>query len=157
MRKIGMLLVILVTGYFAGVYRNEPLMVMVVTEVLLMAVMWLFSILLRQTLSIGFASSSGEASMGDCFSCGVAIRNKGLLPVSRFRLSLSSGYEGGKKKQFESTGAFLNYMGRRGWDVATVYTDRDFKQQLILYFVLKKKITDESQVMEGIETQDSED
>ena len=66
-------------------------------------------------------------------------------------------YENGQKKQFVSTGAFLNYMGRRGWDVASVYTDRDFKQQLIIYFVLKKKITDESQVMEGIETQDSDE
>jgi hypothetical protein len=117
MRKIGMLLVILVTGYFAGVYRNEPLMVMVVTEVLLMAVMWLFSILLRQTLSIGFASSSGEASMGDCFSCGVAIRNKGLLPVSRFRLSLSSGYEGGKKKPEIIYGGTLKGEQRLSVDV----------------------------------------
>lgn len=117
MRNIGMLLVILVTGYFAGVYRNEPLMVMVVTEVLLMAVMWLFSILLRQTLSIGFASSSGEASMGDCFSCGVAIRNKGLLPVSRFRLSLSSGYEGGKKKPEIIYGGTLKGEQRLSVDV----------------------------------------
>lgn len=59
-------------------------------------------------------------------------------------------YEDGKKKQFDSNGAFLNYMGRRGWDVAAVYTDRDFKQQLVLYFVLKKKISDEKQVMEGL-------
>lgn len=66
-------------------------------------------------------------------------------------------YENGQKKQFVSTGAFLNYMGRRGWDVASVYTDRDFKQQLIIYFVLKKKISDEKQVMEGLETQDSEE
>jgi uncharacterized GH25 family protein len=66
-------------------------------------------------------------------------------------------YEDGKKKQFDSNGAFLNYMGRRGWDVAAVYTDRDFKQQQVIYFVLKKKITDENQVMQGIETKDSDD
>ena len=66
-------------------------------------------------------------------------------------------YENGQKVQFASSGAFLNYMGRRGWDVATVYTDRDFKQQLIIYYVLRKKITDESQVMQGIETKDSEE
>ena len=113
MRKVGMILVILVTGYFAGVYRNEPLMAMAVTEVLLLAVMWVLSFLLKRNLSVGFASSSGEAVIGSKPGCGVVIRNRGLLPVSRFRLSLSSGYEGGRKRSEIVYGGTLRGEQRR--------------------------------------------
>lgn len=95
--------------------------------------------------------------VAQCFGKAFSTKYTITLDFSEKASKRKQIYEGGKKKQFESTGAFLNYMGRRGWDVATVYTDRDFKQQLIIYFVLKKKITDENQVMEGIETQDSEE
>ncbi len=66
-------------------------------------------------------------------------------------------YEDGKKKQFNSNGESLNYMGRRGWEVVSTYTDRDFKQQLILFFVLKKKIESEDDVLKGLELKNSED
>lgn len=48
-------------------------------------------------------------------------------------------------------------MGRRGWEVVSTYTDRDFKQQLVLFFVLKKKIESEDDVLKGLELKDSED
>lgn len=66
-------------------------------------------------------------------------------------------YENGKKKHFNSNGESLNYMGKRGWEVVSTYTDRDFKQQLVLYFVLKKKIESDDDIMNGLEVQDSED
>ena len=66
-------------------------------------------------------------------------------------------YEDGKKKQFNSNGESLNYMGRRGWEVVSTYTDRDFKQQLVLFFVLKKKIESEDDVLNGLELKNSED
>ncbi len=66
-------------------------------------------------------------------------------------------YEDGKKKQFNSNGESLNYMGRRGWEVVSTYTDRDFKQQLILFFVLKKKIESEDDVLKGLDLKNSED
>lgn len=117
MRRIGIALVILLTGYFAGIYRNEPLMIMAVTEVLLVIAMRVLSILLKGSLSIGFVSDSGEAVRGSNYSCGVAIRNKGLLPVSRFCLSLLSGYEGGKKKTETIYGGILKGEQRLSVDV----------------------------------------
>ena len=66
-------------------------------------------------------------------------------------------YEDGKKKQFNSNGESLNYMGRRGWEVINAYTDRDFKQQLIIYFVLKKKINSEDEVFQGLDLKDSDE
>ena len=66
-------------------------------------------------------------------------------------------YEDGKKKQFNSNGESLNYMGRRGWELVDSYSDRDFKQQLILYFVFKKKIETEDDVFVGLELKDSEE
>lgn len=66
-------------------------------------------------------------------------------------------YEDGKKKHFNSNGESLNYMGRRGWELVDSYTDRDFKQQLILYFILKKKIQSEDDVLKGLELKDSEE
>lgn len=66
-------------------------------------------------------------------------------------------YEDGKKKQFNSNGESLNYMGRRGWELISTYTDRDFKQQQIIYFVFKKKINSEDEVLQGLELKDSEE
>lgn len=66
-------------------------------------------------------------------------------------------YEGGKKKQFNGNGESLNYMGRRGWELVDTYTDRDYKQQLILNFVFKKKINSEDEVLQGLELKDSEE
>lgn len=66
-------------------------------------------------------------------------------------------YEDGKKKQFNSNGESLNYMGRRGWELVTTYVDRDFKQQMILYYVFKKKIETEEDVFKGLELKDSEE
>lgn len=66
-------------------------------------------------------------------------------------------YEGGKKKKFVSNGESLNYMGKRGWEVVDTYTDRDFKQQLIIYFILKKKIENDEDIYAGLELGDSED
>jgi len=66
-------------------------------------------------------------------------------------------YEDGKKKHFNSNGESLNYMGRRGWELVDTYTDIDFKRQLILYFILKKKINSEDEVLQGLELKDSED
>ncbi len=60
-------------------------------------------------------------------------------------------YENGEKKHFNSNGESLNYMGRRGWKVVSTYIDRDFKNQQILYFVLEKKITQESDVFKDLE------
>ena len=105
-----------------------------------------------------FAQSEQYAyCVAQCFGKAFSTKYTITLDFSEKASKRKQIYEDGKKKQFDSTGAFLNYMGRRGWDVAAVYTDRDFKQQLILYFVLKKKISDEKQVMEGLETQDSEE
>jgi hypothetical protein len=66
-------------------------------------------------------------------------------------------YENGKKKQFNSNGESLNYMGRRGWELVSTYTDRDFKQQMILYYVFKKKIETEEDVFKGLELKDSDE
>lgn len=66
-------------------------------------------------------------------------------------------YENGKKKQFNSNGESLNYMGRRGWDLVSTYTEKDYKQQLLIYFVLKKKIENEDDVLSGLELKDTEE
>lgn len=118
-----------------------------------------FIILMMALMSLGaFAQNEQFAyCVAQCFGKAFSTKYTITLDFSDKASKRKQIYENGQKKQFVSTGAFLNYMGRRGWDVASVYTDRDFKQQLIIYFVLKKKISDEKQVMEGLETQDSEE
>lgn len=92
MRKLGLAAVILVTGYFAGIYRNDPLMIMAVMEVLLAVTMFALSRFFLWSLDAQLPEGEAEALRGSVYRCPIIVTNRGRIPASRFRLRLSSGY-----------------------------------------------------------------
>lgn len=121
-----------------------------------------FLILMMALMSLGVSAQAQNEKYAYCI-----MQCYGKVFSSKYIVTLDFGevqsqrkqiYENGKKKQFNSNGESLNYMGRRGWELVSTYTDRDgLKQQLILYYVFKKKIESEDDVLKGLELKESAD
>jgi hypothetical protein len=118
-----------------------------------------FIVMLMALMSLGAQAQSEKYAycVMQCFGKVFSTKYVVTLDFGEVASKRKQIYEDGKKKQFNSNGESLNYMGRRGWELISTYTDRDFKQQMIIYFVFKKKINSEDEVFQGLELKDSEE
>ena len=64
--------------------------------------------------------------------------------------------EDGKEKKFNSVMAALDYMGKRGWHLHTIYVVQETifdKVENITHYLLVKFVTDDSQKRDGLDLQ----
>ena len=86
MKKFAFLALLLLLYYIAGMYGSPALMVLFLTQLFLMAVMFLLSFYLRRHLSASFAEKLVSAEKDRPFAWKLRTDNSGKLPVSRFVL-----------------------------------------------------------------------
>ena len=86
MKKFAFLAFLLLFYYIAGMYGSPALMVLFLTQLFLMAVMFLLSFYLRRHLSADFAEKLVSAEKDRPFAWKLRTDNNGKLPVSRFAL-----------------------------------------------------------------------
>ena len=61
-------------------------------------------------------------------------------------------YDGGKKRKFNTMMEILDYMSKRGWTVQSTYiVTEGMSKQNVLHFLMEKKVTDDSQIDDGLE------
>ena len=61
-------------------------------------------------------------------------------------------YDGEQKRKFNTMMEVLDYMAKRGWTVHSTYViTESVGKQNVLHFLLEKKVTDDSQIDEGLE------
>ena len=61
-------------------------------------------------------------------------------------------YDGGKKRKFNTMMEILDYMSKRGWTVQSTYiVTEGMSKQNVLHFLIEKKVTDDSQIDDGLE------
>ncbi len=92
MRNVLFILVIVLTGYIGGMYQQPPLMMLFVAEILFYIIMFLLCLLFRHCIQAEPALRHGAAEKGSLLWWDVKVRNKGILPVSRFCLHVDCGY-----------------------------------------------------------------
>jgi hypothetical protein len=61
-------------------------------------------------------------------------------------------YDGEKKRKFNTMMEVLDYMAKRGWTVHSSYiVTEGISKQNVLHFLMEKKVTNDSQISEGLE------
>ena len=66
--------------------------------------------------------------------------------------------ENGKQIKFNTMMEVINYMAKRGWELDQVcFFTEGLSKTNVANYVLKKYITDDSQIREGLKTQDDDD
>lgn len=86
MKKFAFLALLLLLYYIAGMYGSPALMVLFLTQLFLMAVMFLLSFYLRRHLSVSFAEKMVSAEKDSVIGCRMPW-SRGLWQPARF-----SGY-----------------------------------------------------------------
>lgn len=105
MKRLLFLLLILLTWYLAGMYRLRPIMVLALTELLVFLWAAVLPRILKRQLQLGFPNGCTPVTRGGRAKVGLQVKNRGRLPVSRFRLHFSSdGPWDHKKRQSVLTG-----------------------------------------------------
>lgn len=86
------------TCYIAGMYRNLPLIVLGILEMLLLLVMFIWPHYLKRVLTVGFLSEKLSAEKKTNSICRILVKNKGIMAAGRFQVRIRFGYRYGKKK-----------------------------------------------------------
>lgn len=84
MKKFAFLALLFFIYYIAGMYQNPALMVLFLTQLHLMAVMFILSVYLNRHLRADFADRLVWAEIDRPFTWKLRTQNSGRLPVSRF-------------------------------------------------------------------------
>lgn len=92
MKKFTVLLLILCTWYFAGMYRQIPMMMLIVMGLVLVVVMFVLSRYFKRKLNFEFSKQNNTAQKNSDTLCCIQVSNKGKLPVSRFGVKLRFSY-----------------------------------------------------------------
>lgn len=92
MKKAVLLFLLAATFYIAGMYRYRPLMVLFFAELFIGGATYVQARYLKKNLLIEIPRKSDSAQKESILWCVITAKNKGRLPVSRFRLRLRFGY-----------------------------------------------------------------
>lgn len=94
MKKLLFILLILTTWYLASMYRTDALMTAAVMELLIFLGMPVCVRYMKKKMEICFRQSYMKVSREEYVGCPLQVNYKGMLPVSRFQIRLSYGYDG---------------------------------------------------------------
>lgn len=97
MKKFVALVLIIFNWYFAGVYNQLPMMVMVIVELIFLVVMFIMSRYSRKKLNVDFLTKSMAVHKGSELSCRIKTDNKGKIPINRLKIKMQFEYSDNKK------------------------------------------------------------
>ena len=108
-----------VTFYFAGMYKKLALLVIFAAEILLLAVMFITSIVLSRKISISFKCGSISAIRGLEQSIFINVVNKGVAPLSKIKIKIKVRYDGEKSV---SKKLFFGALPKSETDISFIVT-----------------------------------
>ncbi len=92
MMKLIFLVLMGITYYIAGTYRNLPLMILFVIEAALFVVMFLLSLYFKKQIQVNFPIQKDVTEKDSAYNCEVTVKNKGKLPVNRLLVKMNLQY-----------------------------------------------------------------
>jgi len=125
-------------------------------------------ILMALLVAVCCAQAQSVNQPGEKYPVYCSVKGYNFWGVGKVKVQLDLGYksnsfeslldENGKKIKFNTMMEVINYMAKRGWELDQVcfFTEGMTKTNVANY-VLKKYITDDSQIREGLKTQDDDD
>lgn len=125
-------------------------------------------ILMAFVVAVCCAQAQSVNQPGEKYPVYCSVKGYNFWGVGKVKVQLDLGYksnsfeslldENGKKIKFNTMMEVINYMAKRGWELDQVcfFTEGMTKTNVANY-VLKKYITDDSQIREGLKTQDDDD
>lgn len=92
MKKIVFVLLMGITYYIAGMYQYQSLMVLFLAECFIFVGMYVLVKYFKWGLSVELEKRNEFAEKNETIRCGIKIKNKGRLPISRFKLRIRCEY-----------------------------------------------------------------
>ena len=126
-----------------------------------------FIIMMMALMSLG-AQAQSVNQPGEKYPVYCSVKGYNFWGVGKVKVQLDLGYktsnfetlldENGKKIKFNTMMEVINYMAKRGWELDQVcFFTEGLSKTNVANYVLKKYITDDSQIREGLKTQDDDD
>ena len=124
--------------------------------------------ILAMMMAVCCAQAQSVNQPGEKYPVYCSLKGYNFWGFGKVKVQLDLGYksnsfeslldENGKKIKFNTMMEVINYMAKRGWELDQVcfFTEGMTKTNVANY-VLKKYITDDSQIREGLITQDDDD
>lgn len=124
-------------------------------------------ILMALLVAVCCAQAQSVNQPGEKYPVYCSVKGYNFWGVGKVKVQLDLGYktsnfetlldENGKQIKFNTMMEVINYMAKRGWELDQVcfFTEGMTKTNVANY-VLKKYITDDSQIREGLKTQDDD-
>ncbi|MCI9442739.1 MAG: DUF58 domain-containing protein [Ruminococcus sp.] len=114
MKKIWFAALTLLTWYFAAMFRADMLMISAVLQMMILLSMPVCVRFLKRNMKIQFGQQQMSVNRDEYVECPFQVDNTGMLPVSRFQIRVSYGYEG------EAARNYVTYSGnidkkKRDW------------------------------------------
>lgn len=105
---------------------------------------------------------------GEKYPVYCSVKGYNFWGVGKVKVQLDLGYktsnfetlldENGKQIKFNTMMEVINYMAKRGWELDQVcFFTEGISKTNVANYVLKKYITGDSQIREGLKTQDDDD
>jgi len=122
-----------------------------------------FIVLMMALMSLG-AQAQSVTKPGEPYSVYCEVMGYNTWGYGKVKVRLDMGrkqtnkegyesiYDGGKKRKFNTMMEILDYMAKRGWTVHSSYVvSEGMAKQNVLHFLMEKKVTNDSQIDEGLE------
>lgn len=98
MKKFTFLAIMAVTLYFAGIYRQKPMLIMLVMEIIVILIMMILPHILKNKVNVGFLKKNKSTEKNSELICQIDVSNKNKLPINKFETQISFQYDDKKSK-----------------------------------------------------------
>lgn len=125
-------------------------------------------IMMAFMMAVCCAQAQSVNQPGEKYPVYCSLKGYNFWGVGKVKVQLDLGYktsnfetlldENGKQIKFNTMMEVINYMAKRGWELDQVcFFTEGLSKTNVANYVLKKYITDDSQIREGLKTQDDDD
>lgn len=126
-----------------------------------------FIIMMMALMSLG-AQAQSVNQPGEKYPVYCSVKGYNFWGVGKVKVQLDLGYktsnfetlldENGKQIKFNTMMEVINYMAKRGWELDQVcFFTEGMSKTNVANYILKKYITDDSEIRAGISTQPEKD
>ncbi|MGN0470666.1 MAG: DUF58 domain-containing protein [Acutalibacteraceae bacterium] len=98
MKKLTFLAIMAVTLYFAGIYRQKPMLIMLVMEIILVLIMMILPHILKRKVNVGFLKKNKSTKKNSELICQIDVSNNNKIPINKFGTQISFQYNDKKSK-----------------------------------------------------------
>ena len=125
-------------------------------------------ILMAFVMAVCCAQAQSVNQPGEKYPVYCSVKGYNFWGVGKVKVQLDLGYkssnfeslldENGKQIKFNTMMEAINYMAKRGWELDQVcFFTEGMSKTNVANYIMKKYITDDSQIREGLKTQDDDD